>query len=162
MKCPKCGADCADDARFCLVCGEMLNQNQQTSDQNGQNVKYCPRCGNPYGGNPAFCPSCGTPLQDPNVTGAYGPNGATPPPRPGRVSPRSIPLYIILSIVTCGIYGIYWMYKAGEKVSLIKARRGQPAGNDAILYLILQLLGFGIINYCLIQNEINHAVTTQG
>ena len=199
MKCPKCGADCADDARFCLVCGEMLNQNQQTSDQNGQNVKYCPKCGNPYGGNPAFCPSCGTPLQEPNVAGAYGSNGATPPPRPGRVSPRSIPLYIILSIVTCGIfaiywlvclvndlnttagtfndttggvvlvltivtcgiYGIYWMYKAGEKVSLIKARRGQPTGNDAILYLILQLLGFGIINYCLIQNEINQTVTAQ-
>ena len=68
---------------------------------------------------------------------------------------------LVLTIVTCGIYSIYWMYKAGEKVSLIKARRGQPTGNDAILYLILQLLGFGIINYCLIQNEINQTVTAQ-
>lgn len=62
----------------------------------------------------------------------------------------------LLSLVTCGIYGIYWMYKAGEKVSAIKRKYGEPdSGNTSIVYLVLQIVGLGLINYCLIQNELN-------
>ena len=50
---------------------------------------------------------------------------------------RSIALCIILSIVTCGIYGIYW------------------SSNSGILYLILCLLGLGIIAWALMQSELN-------
>ena len=59
---------------------------------------------------------------------------------------------VILTIVTCGIYGIYWAYKLGERVDKIK---GTPNGNSGILFLVLQLLGAGIVGYCLAQDALN-------
>ncbi|WP_165248816.1 DUF4234 domain-containing protein [Adlercreutzia sp. ZJ141] len=66
-------------------------------------------------------------------------------------------MVILFSILTCGIYGIYWYYKAGEKVAEIRRRQTGAADNSsAILYLVLALFGFGIVNDCLIQNELNN------
>jgi hypothetical protein len=65
----------------------------------------------------------------------------------------------LLTLVTCNIYGIYWAYKQGEKVDTAKNSRNIPSSNSSVLYLILQLLGFGIIAYALMQNEINNLVT---
>lgn len=65
-------------------------------------------------------------------------------------------LVLLLIIVTCGIYGWYWYYKAGEKVDYIHSKSGRPSSsNTGILYLILGIFGLGIVNYCLIQNELN-------
>ena len=62
----------------------------------------------------------------------------------------------LLTLVTCGIYGLYWFYKAGEKVSIVKAKStGYTDSSSGILYLILALFGLQIINYCLIQSELN-------
>lgn len=61
----------------------------------------------------------------------------------------------LLTLVTCGIYGIYWAYKQGEKLDNLKAQRGLPTSSQAILYLILELFGLGIIAYALMQDEIN-------
>ena len=33
------------------------------------------------------------------------------------VRPRSIPLSIVLSIITCGIYGIYWFVSLTDEVN---------------------------------------------
>ena len=62
---------------------------------------------------------------------------------------------VLLTIVTCGIYGIYWAYKQGEKLDFTKNNRGIPSSNSGVLYLILQIFGFGIIAYALMQNELN-------
>ena len=148
----------------------------------------CPNCGNPYDGNPAFCSRCGAPLSQYSENANYYGGCQSP------IQSRNIAVCVILSIVTCGIYGIYWFicmvndlnyvsdhpddtsggvvfllslitcgiygiywfYKAGEKVSYIKSRTtGYPDSSTGILYLILALLGLQIINYCLIQNELN-------
>ncbi len=66
---------------------------------------------------------------------------------------------LLFTIITCGIYGLYWMYKEGEKIDRIKTSRGIPSGNSGILYLILGLVGFSIISYALIQNELNNLQT---
>ena len=69
-------------------------------------------------------------------------------------------MVFLLSIITCGIYMLYWMYKAGEKVQAAQAKRGLPYdSNSGILYLILSLFGFSIVSYCLIQNELNKMAT---
>lgn len=62
---------------------------------------------------------------------------------------------LLLTIVTCNIYGWYWAYKQGEKVDKVKTMNGQPSSNSGILYVILQFLGLGIINYALMQDTIN-------
>lgn len=179
MFCPKCGTELNDGAQFCSNCGaptsaQNAGQPMQNFTQQAQN----------------FAQSFEQQAQN------FGQN--FPPYQPGQIPERNIVLYIILSIVTCGIfaiywfyclvtdlntaagtpndtngitvilltivtcgiYGLFWMYKAGDKVAMIKQRRGEYAsGNDGILYLVLQLLGFGIVDYCLIQSELNKSAT---
>lgn len=65
----------------------------------------------------------------------------------------------LLSLVTCGIYAIYWYYKMGKKMYEVHLKNNQPATDNSILYLILALIGLGIVNYCLIQSEINRYAT---
>ncbi len=68
-------------------------------------------------------------------------------------------LCFLLTIVTCGFYGIYWAYLMGKAIYNIKQERNITNNNDnSIVYLILQLFGFGIIVYVLSQNEINEIV----
>ena len=53
----------------------------------------------------------------------------------------------ILSIITCGIYFIYWSYKLGKKV-----------GDSGVLYLLLNFIALGWVNYILAQSKINNYV----
>ena len=73
----------------------------------------------------------------------------------GDVNGTSGGMVVLLTIVTCGIYGIYWAYKQVEKLDFTKNNRGIPSSNSGVLYLILQIFGFGIIAYALMQNELN-------
>ena len=66
-------------------------------------------------------------------------------------------LVLLLQIVTCGIFGLYWAYKQGVRVDRMN---GNPNGSTGILYLIVGLVGFNIIVYALLQNEINQKVNT--
>lgn len=173
----------------------------------------CPNCGSNNPDGTAFCANCGSPVSNgapnngaippqaqPNFQGSAPNGGMTPPPvfngNPfpgGHIEQRNIALCIILSIITCGIYGLYWiykltedvntlkgdpnatsggivillgiitcgiymwywLYKQGDNLDQIKASRGLPAGNSGILYLILAIVGLGIISYALMQNELN-------
>lgn len=76
----------------------------------------------------------------------------------GNEEGTSAGMTLLLSIVTCGLYTIYWFYKMGENVETIKANNGMPAGNSPIIFLILSICGFGIVNYCLMQDTINKVV----
>ena len=64
-------------------------------------------------------------------------------------------LALLLTIVTCGIYSIYWAYKMGELMKKAQANHNLPVKDNSILYLILQLLGWGIIDFAMIQNDLN-------
>lgn len=62
---------------------------------------------------------------------------------------------VLLSIITCGIYGYYWAYKMGKLTYQAKAKRDMASNDNSVLYLILQIFGLGIVNYCLIQSDLN-------
>jgi len=49
-RCPSCGSENPDDARFCASCGTSL-------------ISGCPQCGAEVPDGARFCPSCGTRLQ---------------------------------------------------------------------------------------------------
>ena len=68
---------------------------------------------------------------------------------------KSAGMIILLTIVTCGIYGYIWLYKAGEKVDKIRQLNGEPSQDSSLLYLLLAIFGFSIVDYCLIQYELN-------
>ena len=62
---------------------------------------------------------------------------------------------LLLTIVTCGIYGLYWLYRAGDELDRQRAEQGQLPGHLGILYLLLSLFGFTIVSYALLQSELN-------
>ncbi len=104
-----------------------------------------------------------------------------------NIKSRNIVVAIILSIVTCGIYGIYWavclaresvsvkdpsdsaileivlflflpflgFFLAEQKFAQGCADKGIPHKDNSILYLVLGLVGLGIVNYCMMQNDLN-------
>lgn len=61
----------------------------------------------------------------------------------------------LLTIVTCGIYQIYWSYVMGKRLYEAKDKAGLNATDNSALYLILSILQLNIVNYCLIQSELN-------
>ena len=130
--CTKCGAVCPDNAQFCPECGSPLpegsasqshadnmnggqaNTNGQYSYGSGQNYQGQPN--NNYGG-PAY--------QDPGFQQNFG------------ITPRSIPVAIILSIVTCGIYAIYWMIKINDEVNQLSGEYQATSGGMVFLFTLI-------------------------
>ena len=61
-------------------------------------------------------------------------------------------MVFLYSLITCGIYGYIWAFKMGEKYDYLK---GTPDGSSSILFLVLQMFGFGIVNYAVMQDYLN-------
>ena len=61
----------------------------------------------------------------------------------------------LLGIVTCGIYTFFWYYKMGKALKVAGDNAGVQIEDNSTLYLILGLFGLGIVNYCLMQNDLN-------
>ena len=59
---------------------------------------------------------------------------------------------VIFTLVTFGLYGFLWAYRLGENVDNLKRN---PGGNSGILYLLVYILGFGLVDLVLAQNAIN-------
>ena len=62
---------------------------------------------------------------------------------------------LLLTIVTCGIYSLYWNYKMGKMIYKAKVDAGINAADNSILYLILGIFGLELVNYCIMQSELN-------
>ena len=71
------------------------------------------------------------------------------------IKQRNIVVCILLSLITCGIYGIYWAYKMGEKLDNSRVRNGVPGRSFPILFLILSLVGLQIVAWAIMQDELN-------
>jgi hypothetical protein len=69
----------------------------------------------------------------------------------GYTNDTSGVMALVLTLVTCGIYGFYWAYKMGEKTDALD----RVNGSKGILFLILQVLGLGIVVYALAQDALN-------
>lgn len=61
----------------------------------------------------------------------------------------------LLTLITCGIYGYYWAYKMGKLINQGKLNNNMQEDDKSVLYLILQLCGLGIVNWALMQNDLN-------
>ena len=73
---------------------------------------------------------------------------ATPPPAGGPMQKGPIgqamnPTQLaVLSLVTCGIYSLYWAYKSGEE---LKQHNGEGLGGAVMLLLTLVVAGWFMI-----------------
>lgn len=59
------------------------------------------------------------------------------------LQPREIALCIIFTIITCGIYGWYWIYKMNEEINEIS---GHPEDTSGGLVILFSIITCGIYN----------------
>lgn len=70
-------------------------------------------------------------------------------------------LEVLLCLLTCGLYNIYWDYKMGKRIAEMCIRVGLPPTDNAVLYLVLDLVGvggfasLGLLNPLLQQESLN-------
>ena len=69
-----------------------------------------------------------------------------------RQSGPSGGMVFLYSLITCGIYSLYWMYKMGERVEIIQ---GTYSGNTGLLYLVMSFFGLGCVAMALMQDALN-------
>ena len=105
----------------------------------------CLNCGKDYADGAAFCPDCGAAnpnvnnsYQNPNQNMNYGQGGG---PYRAPIKNRSIALCIILSIVTCGIYGIVWLISMADDLNTASGATGDTSG---AMVFVLTLVTCGI------------------
>lgn len=114
---------------------------------------FCPKCGNLCDDNATFCNSCGAPLSaQPGNQSYQQPNYQQPnyqqPGYPGgmnggyrvAIKNRSIGMCILLSIITCRIYGIYWMICMADDLNIASERPGDTSGG-MVFFLTLVTCG---------------------
>ena len=53
------------------------------------------------------------------------------------ITKRNVAVAILLSIVTCGIYGIYWFIKITDEVNFLTHHEGDTSGAIAFLLTIV-------------------------
>jgi hypothetical protein len=67
--------------------------------------------------------------------------------------------WLLLSIVTCGLYHLYYQYKMGSALVEIEDERGLHAPDGLpIISVIAAILGVGVVADCIHQQEINKIV----
>lgn len=101
--------------------------------------KFCYKCGAQLGDNDTFCNSCGAQQQENNVYQAQPSSdyqNAQNFANQGGPMTRSIGVCIILSIITCGIYGLYWLYCMAEDLNRISGKNDTSGGVVVLLSIV--------------------------
>ena len=125
--CGSCGAGNADGNKFCAECGAAFDAGQ--SGAGTQKLYYD---GNAQGAGSRNYGGAGN--------GYRSGGNVEPEIIYTTVQPRSIPVAIILSIVTCGIYALYWMYSINNEINDL-AQDPMAAGGGVVLLLTLVTCG---------------------
>lgn len=120
---------------YCKSCGEHMNDNQA----------ICLKCGVPAGKGKGFCPNCGNATHEEAVICVKCGISLTNTEKPDvtNIQRRSIVSAIILSLLTCGIYSIFWYISLTNEINKASGRTNDTNGTTCFL---LGLVTCGIYN----------------
>lgn len=128
---------------------------------------YCAHCGAQIPDTASFCPRCGSPTAagartQTEATGARMDAGAAMPQQPGPQQPvapvpastygmpvstdRSLFVWAALSIVTCGIYQWYFIYKLAQDLNRMCEGDGDETPG-LLAFILLSLVTCGLYSY---------------
>ncbi|RGZ00658.1 YARHG domain-containing protein [Clostridium sp. AM58-1XD] len=117
MRCPRCGSEVSENAKFCPKCGNVMKIT-------------CPSCGRIHPAGTKFCSGCGTTLQSDSETGGQGINGSqfqkqggvNPPPRRGKTG--LVIFLVIFGICMVGAVGTgaYFFLRPQPKTVMVGSR----------------------------------------
>ena len=133
MYCRTCGAEMNENQAVCLKCGVEA----------GKGKAYCPNCGNSVLEEAVVCVKCGISLKDNKFSNKNEVENPFAEPDVKNIPIRSIVTAIILSLVTCGIYSIYWFVTLTNEMNRASGRIADTSGGAAFL---LGLVTCGIYN----------------
>lgn len=68
---------------------------------------------------------------------------------------------LLLTLVTFGLYSIYWGYKVSKVVYFANKSKSDFATDFSIINLILTIVGWGLIVVIILQNELNTFVESE-
>lgn len=54
-----------------------------------------------------------------------------------NIEKRNIAACVVFTIITCGIYGLYWIYKMNEEINIISKHEDDTSGGLVILFGII-------------------------
>lgn len=96
---------------------------------------FCKNCGVKLEDNEKFCPNCGNSREQTNNQNFTAP----------KIQKRDLATAIILSIVTCGIYGLIWMSQMQNDMNIVADDGDTTSGGTVVLLSILTCNIYGII-----------------
>lgn len=129
---------------------------------------FCSKCGTQMPDSTKFCPSCGTPcsmghkmadaandmfnasekelksaIDEVHQTFSGSSNQAPPYVGERLKDDRGLISYILLSLITCGIYGYYFIYKMAHDVNIACEGDGEQT-SGLVAFILLSLITCGI------------------
>lgn len=132
MFCPKCGSEIAEGTRFCPNCGADNSVGGQFKGMASSAVNAA----EDELGNAAR-------TVHNNFTGS---GQGVPPYGAERLqTDRSLAMYIILTLITCGIYSYYFLYKMAHDVNIACEGDGEVT-SGLVAYILLSIVTCGIYN----------------
>lgn len=148
MFCSKCGAQIADGVKFCPSCGAKIGGIDFNDVSNKVN--------NAFDGVEKEIGSAVRDVRDSfNGNDGYSNaqnSGAAPQGGKMRLkTDRGLASYIILSIITCGIYGYYFIYQMAHDVNIACEGDGKKTGG-LVAYIVLSFLTCGIYSWFWLYN----------
>ncbi len=119
MFCRNCGAPLNEEQAVCLKCGVAV----------GTGKSFCPSCGGEVNEEAVFCVKCGVSLKKSSV-------------EEKKINVRGIPkrsvaTCIILSLITCGIYSIYWFVCLTNGINQASGKANETSGGTAYLLSLI-------------------------
>jgi len=118
-QCPDCGAQIADDSRFCSECGKEITQ-----------ANVCPHCGASVGEGDAFCQNCGKSLNE-----APSSEPITYEEEQSKSGFKKCLPYIIGAIILVAICGGGWWFLKNKQsnepfeTALVSFKKTAPSDN---------------------------------
>jgi hypothetical protein len=120
--CPFCKESIPEESRVCKACSRPL-------------VRRCPVCAEE---NPAAARACRACRSLLDGTAADAPQAPRAPRAVGGAlgEERGVVSTVVLSLLTCGIYGMVVMYRIGEELNAHRERRDTNPGVDLLLAIV--------------------------
>ena len=119
-------------------------------------MKYCTKCGNELKSKDLYCSKCGTKVEK-EIKEAEEVKNTNSEEIDSNftINKRDIATQIILTVITCGLYLIYWNYDIGRKLYGLGKKYDKEIADNSIIYLILSIIQANLVNLILMQSYLN-------
>lgn len=138
MFCTKCGKEIPESTKFCPYCGANCSSTQDIANQAGQIFNKAEK---------ELGSAINEVKQSFNGNNSNYNNGTVPPYQGEKLKDdRGLLSYILLSIITCGIYSYYFIYKMAHDVNIACDGDGDNT-SGLVAFILLSMVTCGIYTW---------------